>query len=250
MTQPEVSVLQDVLRLYDHRFLELADDQRHRLVAGTRHVLGDGLADEIRAALPASYRLRAFCIQRGLHDELERLIRDETEGHRAGAVVVGGRVYAMYPYLRGVPRHDADITDEVRAEHRLDALSWAGDRVRLQGQAAIGQVEARKVEVEMILRERATAYEHRFAASPRGSGFEAFIDPDELSPGHWDVHLAVRTFGLTRETPFGAVHEPRLRTTARERDGIIVYFTETGSLALKIPGAPGKPGLLRRLFRR
>src|SRR4051794_2502803 len=93
MTHPEVSVLQDVLRLYDHRFLELADDQRRRLVIGTRHVLGEGLPDDVRAALPASYRLRAFCIQRGLHDELERLIREETAGHRAGAVVVGGRVY-------------------------------------------------------------------------------------------------------------------------------------------------------------
>jgi hypothetical protein len=250
MTQPEVSVLQDVLRLYDHRFLELADDQRRRLVIGTRHVLGEGLAAEVRAALPASYRLRAFCIQRGLHDELERLIREETEGHRAGAVVVGGRVYAMYPYLRGVPRHDADITDEVRAEHRLDALGWGGDRVRLHGQAAIGQVEAREVAVEVILRERTTAREHRFGTSPRGPGFEALIDPAELSPGHWDVHLAVRTFGLTRETAFGAVREPRFKTTPRERDGITVYFTEAGSLAVEIPMALREPGLLRRLLRR
>jgi hypothetical protein len=250
MTQPEVSVLQDVLRLYDHRFLELADDQRRRLVIGTRHVLGEGLPDAVRDALPASYRLRAFCIQRGLHDELERLIREETEGLRAGAVVVGGRVYAMYPYLRGVPRHDADITDEVRAEHRLDALTWAGDRVRLHGQAAIGQVEAREVAVEVILRERTAAYEHRFGTSPHGSGFEAFIVPAELSPGHWDVHLAVRTFGLTREAAFGTVRDPRLKIDPRERDGVTVYFGESGSLALEVPGTPRKPSRLRRLFRR
>jgi hypothetical protein len=156
----------------------------------------------------------------------------------------------MYPYLRGVPRHDADITDEVRAEHRLDGLSWAGDRVRLQGQAAIGQVAAREVAVEVILRERTQAHERRFGASPHGSGFEALIDPAELGPGHWDVHLAVGTFGLTREAAFGAVRDARLKTGPRERAGVIVYFGERGDLAIEIPGTPGRPGLLRRLLRR
>ncbi|MGI8331133.1 hypothetical protein ACRYCC_14290 [Actinomadura scrupuli] len=250
MTQPEVSVLQDVLRLYDHRFLELADDQRRRLVTGTRHVLGERLADEVRAALPAAHRLRAFCIQRGLHAELERLIREETEGHRAGAVVVGGRVYAMYPYLRGVPRHDADITDEVRVEHRLDALGWAGGRVRLHGQAAIGQVAAREVAVEVILRERATAGERRVGTSPHGSGFEAVIDPAGLGPGSWDVHLAVAAFGLTREAAFGAVRDARLKTGPRERDGVIVAFGERGDLTIDVPGTRPTPGRLRRLLRR
>jgi hypothetical protein len=249
MTQPEVSVLRDVLRLYDHRFLELADDQRRRLVIGTRHVLGDGLAAEVRDALPASYRLRAFCIQRGLQDELERLIRDETAGRRAGAVVVGGRVYAMYPYLRGVPRHDADITDEVHAEHRLDGLNWVDGRVRLQGQAAIGQVEAREVAVEVILRARTAAREHRLGTTSHGSGFHAFIDPAELSPGHWDVHLAVRTFGLTREAAFGAVRDPRLKTGPRERNGVIVCFGAQGALVVQIPETPHQPSLLQRLFR-
>jgi hypothetical protein len=250
MTQPEVSVLHDVLRLYDHRFLELADDQRRRLVIGTRHVLGEGLADEVRAALPASYRLRAFCIQRGLHDELERLIRDEAEGHRAGAVVVGGRVYVMYPYLRGVPRHDADITDEVHAEHRLDGLGWAGGRLRLHGQAAIGQVEAREVAVEVILRARTGPDEHRVDTSPHGTGFEALIDPAALRPGHWDVHLAVRTFGLTREAAFGAVRDSRLKAAPRQRDGVTVSFGEQGGLVVEIPAAPRSPGPLARLLRR
>src|SRR5947208_1326597 len=127
-----ISVLRDVLRVYDHRYLDLDRRQRERLVDGTRRVIGDeGLSDAARAALPAADRLRAFCIQYGLRDELERLIRDEVEGSPAGAVVVGGRIYAMYPYLRGVPRQDADITTEVGVEHRLDAVSWQGGRVRI-----------------------------------------------------------------------------------------------------------------------
>src|SRR5690606_3800197 len=43
-----VSVLRDVLRVYDHRFLSLDRLQRERLVHGTRHFIGEeGLGDAV-----------------------------------------------------------------------------------------------------------------------------------------------------------------------------------------------------------
>ncbi|WP_148233049.1 MULTISPECIES: hypothetical protein [Thermomonospora] len=259
--EPEASVLHDVLRVYDHRFLDLNSRQRTRLLEGTRHVLGDGLSDEVRAALPSAYRIRAFCIQHGLDEELERMIRDETEGRRSGAVVVGGRVYAIYPYLRGVPRQDADITSEVQAGHRLDAVGWQGDRLRIRGWAALERVEARTVTTELILRERTSGAEHRFSTTPREDGFEALIDFTEVGAGRWDTHVAVTVHGVRRQARFGKVRDPRLPTDPRRhqirmpegRVDATAYFTKGGYLAVKVGGVrrpvPLRTRIIRRLIR-
>lgn len=242
------SVFHDVLRVYDHRFLQLEPDRRHRLVQGTRQVLGEeGLPAEARAALPAAYRLRAFCIQHELHEELARIIEDEAAGRLPGAVVVGGRVYALYPYLRGVPRHDADITDEVRAEHILNALSWTGDRLRVRGRARISQVEAREYAVELVLRQN--DLEHRIPTIQSQGSFEALVDPASLSPGSWTTHVSVHTLGLTREAPFGSVRDPKLKPDPRERHGITAHFADPTALTIEVPLAPPRRGPLRRLFR-
>ncbi|MFC6878799.1 MULTISPECIES: hypothetical protein [Actinomadura] len=261
-----ISVLRDVLRVYDHRFLDLDRDQRERLVDGTRRVLGeDGLSDAARAALPASYRLRAFCIQHGLRDELERLVRDEVEGNPAGAVVVGGRVYALYPYLRGVPRQDADITAEVGVEQRLDAVARQGGSVRIRGRAALQRVDTHRTSVELVLRERASGAEHRFAAEARDDGFEARLDLAVPGPGRWDVHVAATALGVTREARFGANRSPKLKTAAPDpadpdaadparriidaaRDAT-VYLTGDGHLAVLVERAP-RPPLRTRLRHR
>lgn len=244
-----LSVLHDVLRVYDHRFLELEPERRRRLVQGTRQVLGDeGLPAEARAAFPAAYRLRAFCIQHELVSELEQLIEDEVAGRLPGAVVVGGRVYAMYPFLRGVPRHAADITDEVRAEHVLDSLSWSGGRLRVRGRAWISQVEAREYAVELLLRQ--DDLEHRVPATQSEGSFEALLDPATLSPGSWAVHVKAQTLGLTREAPFGSVRDPKLKTDPRESNGITAHFADPATLTLEIPLTAPRRGLLHRLFRR
>ncbi|MUN42762.1 hypothetical protein [Actinomadura litoris] len=256
-----ISVLRDVLRVYDHRYLDLDRVQRDRLVEGTRHVLGEeGLSDAARAALPASVRLRAFCIQNGLRDELERLIRDEAEGSPAGAVVVGGRIYALYPYLRGVSRQDADITGEVGVDHRLDAASWQGGRVRLRGAAVLQRVETHRTAVEVVLRERASGREHGFAAEhrePGAGGFESFVDPAVLAPGRWDAHVTVTALGVTREARFGSVRAPRLKPVpqrrtiqGREPREATLYFTKGGHLALLVTAGARRVPLHTRVLRR
>ncbi|MFD0691162.1 hypothetical protein [Actinomadura fibrosa] len=256
-SESTISVLRDVLRVYDHRYLDLDVGQRERLVDGTRRVLGEeGLSDDARAALPASVRLRAFCIQHGLRDELERLIRDEAEGSLAGAVVVGGRIYAMYPYLRGVSRQDADITTEVGVDHRLDAVGWQGGRVRIRGSAALQRVDTHRTEVDVVLRERTTGKEHRFPGEPRerDGGFEAVADPAVIEPGRWDVHVAATSLGVTREARFGSVRAARVKTspqrrTARPAKDVTVYFTRGGHLALSVHEAAGRLPLRMRLRR-
>ncbi|WP_309237295.1 hypothetical protein [Actinomadura sp. BRA 177] len=253
-----ISVLHDVLRVYDHRYLSLDRVQRERLVEGTRRVIGEeGLSEAARAAMPASVRLRAFCIQHGLREELERLIRDEAEGSPAGAVVVGGRIYAMYPYLRGVPRQDADITTEVGVEHRLDAVGWQGRRLRIRGVAALQRVETHHTAVDLILRERTSGREHGITAEPRpdaARGFEAVADPAEVEPGRWDVHVAATSLGVTREARFGSVRAEGVRTGPQRRAAgpkdVAVYFTKGGHLALFVTGAPGGTSLRARLLRR
>ncbi|WP_067461483.1 hypothetical protein [Actinomadura macra] len=250
-----ISVLRDVLRVYDHRYLDLDRLQRERLVEGTRRVIGEeGLSDAARAALPASVRLRAFCIQHGLREELERLIRDETEGSPAGAVVVGGRIYALYPYLRGVSRQDADITTEVGVDHRLDALGWQGGRLRIRGTAALQRVETHHATVEVILRERTSGKEHGFSAEHREPGFEVLADLATLGPGRWDAHIAVTALGVTRADRLGRNRAPRLKSVPQHRTlgtkKVTVDFTEDGHLTLLM--ATGRAQLPRRtsLFRR
>ncbi|TDD94057.1 hypothetical protein [Actinomadura rubrisoli] len=259
-----ISVLRDVLRVYDHRYLDLDHRQRERLVEGTRQVIGEeGLSDAARAALPASVRLRAFCILHGMGEELERLIRDEVEGSPAGAVVVGGRVYAMYPYLRGVPRRDADITTEVGVEHRLDAVTWQGRRVRIRGAARLERVDTHRTAVDVILRERTSGKERCFSAESReraAEDFEAIIDPAAVDPGRWDVHVAATALGVRREARFGSVRPGRLktvpqrRTTGSAHDGtgkdVTVYFTKGGHLALLVNDGAGGTPLLTRIRRR
>ncbi|MCP2339840.1 hypothetical protein [Actinomadura rupiterrae] len=251
-----ISVLHDVLRVYDHRFLDLDRAHRDRLVDGTRRFLGEaGLSDDVRACLPASYRLRAFCIQHGLRDELERLIRDEVAGSPAGAVVVGGRVYAMYPYLRGVPRQDADITAEVGVEHRLDAAGWKDGRVRIAGYAIVERVETHRTAVDIVMRERRTGAEHRIAAESGDDGFEASVDPAVLGVGRWDAHVAATALGIGREARFGSVRDPgfkldeAIRAVPEHGAEAWLYLTRGGHLALLVRTAP-KPQPLRAKIRR
>jgi hypothetical protein len=159
-------LVREALGRYDERFLDCDAGRRRRMAAATREVLDAWLTDEIRARLPVGHRMRAFCVRHDLLDELARLISDEAAGRREGAVVVGGRVYAVYPYLRGVSRQDADITAEVGVEHRLTEVSWTGGALRIRGRAGIERVAARDTSVEIVVRDRASGAELRVAAGP------------------------------------------------------------------------------------
>jgi hypothetical protein len=232
-----VEFIRQVLGIYDGRFLACGEDLRRRMTAGIRQLLDALLTDEIRARLPVGHRMRAFCIQHDLIDELTRLVADEAAGRLEGAVVVGGRVYAVYPYLRGVPRQDADITAEVGVEHRLRAVSWTGGGLRISGRAAIERVAARDELIEIVLRERATDAElHVGADEYDEKGFAATIALTDLRPGHWDVHVSVRALGVVRQAPFGAVRDVDSGGSLPDRPEAIVYLTGDGHLAIAVSG--------------
>ncbi|GAA4151309.1 hypothetical protein [Actinomadura keratinilytica] len=253
------SLLRDMLRVYDHRFLDLDGAARRGMVAGTRLMLADGgLADAAdRAALPAAYRMRAFCIRHDLQEELERLVRDEVDGVEVGTVVVGGRVYAVYPYLRGVPRQDADVTAEIGLDHRLDAVGWQGGaRLRVRGHAAVQRVQARETKVALILRERRSGVEHHFPAEPGEDGFTAYADVAVAGPGRWDAYVAAEALGIRREERLGGVRGPKLKTDPQQRlldpaTEATAYFTKGGHLAVLVrDAARRRPSLRARLRRR
>ncbi|MEO5876609.1 MAG: hypothetical protein ABIS86_10535 [Streptosporangiaceae bacterium] len=231
---PTLSITREILRVYDQRFLEVDRPVRRQLVASGKSMLGCLLTETVRQALPEGARLRAFCIENELFDELERLIADDVAGHREGAVVVGGRVYAVYPYLRGVPRQDADITAEVGVEHALTSLAWDRDVLRVRGRAAIDRVQARDTAVELVLGNGKE--EHRFAADRTDTGFEALVPMP--APGTWAVQVSVCALGLTRTAPFGAVRDEEFRPP-KVRPGVELALA--GDLVITPAGTPAPP---------
>jgi hypothetical protein len=242
---PTLSITREILRVYDQRFLEVDRPIRRQLVASGKGMLGGLLTEAVRQELPESARLRAFCIENELFDELERLIADEIAGHREGAVVVGGRVYAVYPYLRGVPRQDADITAEIGVDHLLTALTWDKDMLRVRGRAGIDRVDARDVAVELILADGQE--EHRITAEPVETGFEALVPLP--APGTWTVQVSVRALGLTRTAPFGSVRAESFKAP-KPRDGIDLVFADDLVLTRVDLQAPASRSLFSWLLRR
>jgi hypothetical protein len=242
---PTLSITREILRVYDQRFLEVDRPIRRQLVASGKGMLGGLLTEAVRQELPESARLRAFCIENELFDELERLIADEIAGHREGAVVVGGRIYAVYPYLRGVPRQDADITAEVGVEHVLTGLAWDKDLLRVRGRAAIARVQARETLIELILGD-GTA-EFRVVAEATESGFEAFVPlPD---PGIWTVQVSVGALGVTRIAPFGAVRAESFKAP-KPREGVDLACVEDLVITRADLPMPAPRSLFSRLLRR
>ena len=222
--KPALSLVRDLLRVYDHRFLQMEPTVRRQMVSAAKGALDGLLTPEARRALPEHGRMRVFCIENELFDELERLISDEAAGHREGAVVVGGRVYAVYPYLRGVPRQDADITAEVGVEHCLEALSWSKGILRAEGWARIARVQAKDPVVRLVLNDGRDELE--VEAEPLGDGsggFSALLDVPQK--GSWTARVEVETLGLRRSAPFGT-RRPEGFKPPKEREGAVVDLTE------------------------
>ncbi len=244
MTTPTLSITREILRVYDQRFLQVDPPVRRQVVTATKGMLDGLLTTEIRRELAEHDRLRAFCIENELFEELERLIADEAAGHREGAVVVGGRVYAVYPYLRGVPRQDADITAEVGVEHCLEALGWSKGLLRIKGWARIARVQAKDPQVRLVL----CGGQEEIVVTPRplgGDGFEALLEVPE--PGVWTVHVEVETLGLSRSAPFGT-HRAEGFKPPGHREGAVVDLSD-GLRLSRAPEAPDGPAAHRRGWR-
>ncbi|MEO3782810.1 hypothetical protein ABGB12_05750 [Actinocorallia sp. B10E7] len=235
---PVLSLTREILGVYDQRFLQMEPPVRRRVVTATKDMLDGLLTPDVRQELPERARLRAFCIENELFEELERLIADEAAGHREGAVVVGGRVYAVYPYLRGVPRQDVDITAEVGVEHSLESLGWSKGLLRIRGWARIARVQAKNPEICLLLRsgrEEIRIETSPLGNAPTGEDFEALLEVPES--GSWTVHVEVRTLGLRRSEPFGG-RRPEGFKAPGEREEILLDLSgglRIERVALELP---------------
>ncbi|MFI9718407.1 glycosyltransferase family 2 protein [Streptomyces sp. NPDC052396] len=206
--------------------------------------LGDLIAPHyhpgLAARLPAVVRLRCELIRRGLLDELLTLVRWELDQGAASYGITtlaasgasgpeilaeNGRAYAEYPYFRDstlkLPDDCYDITGELRARHLVESAELTSAGLRLTGHAYVHRIATREVTTELILRRRGSADEHRLpvrhlptpglGADEDGgqfdyslAGFEVTADLAPLSPGLWDLTLAVGAQGITKEARLGS----------------------------------------------
>ncbi|MGW2598578.1 glycosyltransferase family 2 protein [Streptomyces klenkii] len=198
-----------------------------------------GLAER----LPAVVRLRCHLIRHRLLDELLTLVHWELDRGAASYGITtlaataatgpelrvdGGRAYALYPYFRdstlNIPDDCYDITAELRARHRVDSADINATGLRLAGHARIHRISTRDVTdvtTELILRKRGTDTERRLpvhhtptpglGADEDGglyayemAGYDVTVDLASLTPGLWDVSLAVGAQGIVKEARLGS----------------------------------------------
>jgi poly(ribitol-phosphate) beta-N-acetylglucosaminyltransferase len=205
----------EVLKRFNKRFLGMPADEQRRLTAEIKKVLDRWTTADVRRRLDVRWRLRAYCVQHDLFDELLEVVRFDLSGEKAGVVREKGRVYAAHPlFRRGVIPDDCfDRTLKDPPEVRLNGMERKGTVVTLSGRATWGPDDDQRV--ELVLREWTTGEEHRLPAG--APGFEVEVDlatvagGRPLRPGLWDVSVAVTGHGMTSETRLGRDRADHLR---------------------------------------
>ncbi|PSJ27366.1 glycosyltransferase family 2 protein [Streptosporangium nondiastaticum] len=215
----------------------------------------DGLA----ARLPAVVRLRCHLIRHRLLDELLTLVHWELDRGAAtygittlaAKVATGpelrieaGRAYALYPYFRdpalNIPEDCYDITAELPVRHRVDSAGISATGLRLTGHARIHRISTRDVTTELVLRKRGTDAERRLpvhhtptpglGADEDGglytydlAGYDVTVDLASLTPGLWDLSLAVGAQGIVKEVRLGSSRADSVTTATT------MLVTDTGT---------------------
>jgi CDP-glycerol glycerophosphotransferase len=211
------------------RLTELATDY-------LRHVGDSGYL-----GVPALSRLHCHLLSRGMMSEYLEVLRFSGRGDSLAIPAVPssdkpGRWCAAYPFFRdparGIPDHVFDITAEMTLNAVLDAVTWRGARLRLEGYAYIRRLDsptesdsqirvmlrnsrtrrAIRLRVERVFRPDVTALSGQSAACYDWSGFAVEIDPRRLAtlPGlwraaNWELTVEVRGGGLVLSGPTSMV---------------------------------------------
>lgn len=97
--------------------------------------------------------------------------------------------------------------------HRLTGVEWRGDRLEIEGWAALAGVDGAALDstVGLVLRERLSREERVPSLTRGGTGagsFTAVLDVAALPAGVWDVHVAVECEGARRLARLGSRREP------------------------------------------
>ncbi|MEV5379858.1 glycosyltransferase family 2 protein [Streptomyces nondiastaticus] len=216
-------------------------------------------SEGLAARLPAVVRLRCHLIRRRLLDELLTLVRWELDRGAAtygittlaAKVATGpelrieaGRVYALYPYFRdstlSIPDSCYDITAELPVRHRVDSADINATGLRLTGHARIHRISTRDVTTELVLRKRGTDTERRLpvhhtptpglGADEDGglytydlAGYDVMVDFASLTPGLWDLSLAIGAQGIVKEVRLGSSRADSVTTATT------TLVTDTGT---------------------
>ncbi|MGK5545328.1 glycosyltransferase family 2 protein [Streptomyces sp. URMC 127] len=197
-------------------------------------------SEGLAARLPAVVRLRCHLVRHRLLDELLTLVHWELDRGAASygittlaataaagpeIQVEDGRAYALYPYFRdstlSIPDDCYDITAELPVRHRVEAAGINATGLRLAGHARIHRISTRDVTTELVLRKRGSDTERRLpvhhtptpglGADEDGgrydygtAGFDVTVGLASLTPGIWDLSLAVGAQGIVKEARLGS----------------------------------------------
>ncbi|GHF25686.1 hypothetical protein GCM10010218_02970 [Streptomyces mashuensis] len=233
-------------------------------------------SEGLAARLPAVVRLRCHLIRHKLLDELLTLVRWELDRGAASygittlaakaatgpdVRVEGGRAYALFPYFRDstldIPDDCYDITAELPVHHHVDSAELGAGGLRLAGHACIDRISTRDVTTELVLRKRGTDLERRLEvrhtptpalkpATDGGpyvydmAGYEVTVGFASLTPGLWDISLAVGAQGIEKRVRLGSKRAEAVTTATTalvtdEGKAVALYTTKPyGNLTLDV----------------
>lgn len=236
----------DMFHALIHLAREPDKELQRRNFAELRALLERSYPDSLKRRVNPITRLRCELILRGLLDEAIELESVDRGNRRSGVqpdiLVDGDRAYLQLPFFRdperGIPDEIYDMTGAIPGAHRLDSVELDGSRLTVGGHAYLRRVAQEGTVTELVLRERDGKGEHRFPTAPVAvpglgedqdggrfdysrAGFTADVDlaaadgGSRLADGLWDVFLAVRVQGVTKEIRFGHQRLPEVVSTPR-----------------------------------
>ncbi|MEU3411094.1 MULTISPECIES: glycosyltransferase family 2 protein [unclassified Streptomyces] len=185
--------------------------------------------------LSAMARLRIYLVRHRMLDEVLELGEFERQLAKSKVstpvLVVQGKAYARYPFLRDperkIPDSCYDVTGQLGVRHLVTRAEMRGTTLHLAGHAYLHRVETRDVSTYLLLRERNTQVEYelpvKHVPSPGAgadedcgryvydlAGFEATVDVataadgKPLDAGLWDISLIIGAQGVSKQARIGS----------------------------------------------
>ncbi|WP_019632442.1 bifunctional glycosyltransferase/CDP-glycerol:glycerophosphate glycerophosphotransferase [Actinomadura atramentaria] len=251
-----------------------SDEDRPALMEIGARAVRTASAD-VRRRLPALLRLQLYMLEHGRLDELLEVLAFIRLGRPKSVRYVKrglrSRWFAEYPYFddpaTGFPADLYDVTDELEAVAHVDSFEWAGDRLRIEGHAYIGGVDAseqsdlklrlwlvaddkigfRKLSVERVRRPDVTANAKQSSVSCEWSGFVTEVDPASLKvlgrrrDVDWRLVVEINAQGVKRRRNLGIPRSARQRWPLQRElaDGVYCQVIASRWLRLRarVPGA-------------
>ena len=257
--------------------LELADDNERQRIMELASGYLDTVDEAVYPQLVVIKRLYCYLMRAGMLPELIEVLKFWRHVDGGGAPVVREvsqrqpRWYVQYPFFRnasrGIPDDVYDVAGEMTLNARLDAATWRGGKLRIEGSAYIAQLDAPAVRdtrirvmlrnsrtrrtirlpVQRIRRPDITARSGQAAVCHDWSGFAVQISPRRLAtlPGlwraaNWELLVRVSGAGISREGPIseialGSAQWPEGRWV---KDGIWIQPSPEADRRFVIRGLP------------